>query len=109
LRDSDPISGTDVVTVELVKPFDMPAIVRITWAPQLTVCDPRRYTEVAVTAMKVLAPALDRAFEYSLSGQITDGDGLSRRRVLAAAEEAQGADRPGAAADRARILVLAAA
>jgi hypothetical protein len=35
----------------------MPAMVRIAWPLQPTVCDPRRYTEVAAAAMKVLAAA----------------------------------------------------
>jgi hypothetical protein len=40
----------DRITIYLVTPADLPAIVRIAWPPQPTVCDPRRYTEVAAAA-----------------------------------------------------------
>lgn len=35
----------------------MPATVVIHWPNKPTVCDPRKYTEVAAAAMKVLAEA----------------------------------------------------
>jgi hypothetical protein len=48
----------DRITVELLQPADLPAIVRIAWPPQPTVCDPGRFADVAAAAMKVLASAV---------------------------------------------------
>jgi hypothetical protein len=50
-------SPHNTITVELVEPEGMPAVVRIGWPPQPTICDPRRFAEVAAAAMKVLATA----------------------------------------------------
>jgi hypothetical protein len=35
----------------------MPVMVRIQWPLEPTVCEPRRYTEIAAAAMKLLAEA----------------------------------------------------
>jgi hypothetical protein len=51
------INGADKLIVQLIQPYDMPAVVRITWPPQPTVCDTRRFPEVAAAAMKLLAEA----------------------------------------------------
>jgi hypothetical protein len=47
----------DTIKVELVTPDGMPATIKITWPPQPTVCDPRRYAEGAAVAMRLLAQA----------------------------------------------------
>jgi hypothetical protein len=51
------INGADELSVQLIQPDQMPAFVRIVWPAKATVCDTRRYTEVAVAAMKLLAEA----------------------------------------------------
>jgi len=50
-------SPQDVITVQLVQPDGMPAMVRVTWPPQATVVDPRRYAEVASAVARVVAAA----------------------------------------------------
>jgi hypothetical protein len=47
----------DQLTVELVEPADMPPVVRIVWPTAPTITTPARYTEVASTAMRLLAEA----------------------------------------------------
>jgi hypothetical protein len=51
------INGADEISVQLFRPTGMPAVVRIVWPAKPTVCHPRRYTEVAAAAMKLLAEA----------------------------------------------------
>jgi hypothetical protein len=58
-----PINGADTITIELIQPTDMPAVVRIVWPTAPTITTPARYNEVASTAMRLLAeasPALAR-------------------------------------------------
>jgi len=53
-----PINQTGAtITIELIQPAGYPASIVITWPSAPTVCDPRRYTEVAAAAMKLLAEA----------------------------------------------------
>jgi hypothetical protein len=47
----------DTITIALVEPADYPVSIVITWPSARTVCDPRRYSEVAAAAMKLLAEA----------------------------------------------------
>jgi hypothetical protein len=47
----------DVVTVELVKPDDMPAVIRISWPLHPTVCDPRRLPQLASDVARMFAEA----------------------------------------------------
>jgi hypothetical protein len=54
---SGTINGADQLSVELVQPVDAPASVLIRWPAAPTVCDPRRYNEIASTAMRLLAAA----------------------------------------------------
>ena len=55
---SGPINRSgDVVTVELIQPDSMPAVVRIVWPQQPTITTPARYNEVASTAIRLLAEA----------------------------------------------------
>jgi hypothetical protein len=48
----------DQLSVELVEPDSMPAIVRIVWPPQPTVCPPAQLDAVVATAMRILANAV---------------------------------------------------
>jgi hypothetical protein len=43
---SGQITGADTITVELVAPDDMPAVIRIIWPLQPTVVDPRRFPDL---------------------------------------------------------------
>jgi hypothetical protein len=52
-----PINGAEVITVELIQPDSMPAVVRIVWPTAPTITTPARYLEVASTAMRLLAEA----------------------------------------------------
>jgi hypothetical protein len=45
------------LTVELVEPEDMPAIIRITWPPQPTIVDPKRFGDVAAAVAQLFARA----------------------------------------------------
>jgi len=51
------VNRADELSVQLISPDGMPAVVRIIWPPKPTVCHPRRYTEVVAAAMKLLAEA----------------------------------------------------
>jgi hypothetical protein len=55
---SGPITRSgDTITVELIQPDAMPAVVRIVWPTAPTITTPARYNEVASTAMRLLAEA----------------------------------------------------
>ena len=47
----------DQLTVELVEPETMPAMVRIVWPPQPTVVDPKRFPDVAAAVAQLFARA----------------------------------------------------
>jgi hypothetical protein len=47
----------DAITIELIQPDSMPAVVRIVWPTAPTITTPTRYNEVASTAMRLLAEA----------------------------------------------------
>jgi hypothetical protein len=50
-------SPHDVVTVVLVQPDDMPAVIRISWPLHPTVCDPRRFPQLAGDVAHMFAEA----------------------------------------------------
>jgi hypothetical protein len=52
-----PINGADTITIELIQPDSMPAVVRIVWPTAPTITTPARYLEVASAAMRLLAEA----------------------------------------------------
>jgi hypothetical protein len=47
----------DHLTVELIEPDGMPAMVRIVWPPQPTVVDPKRFPDVAAAIAQLFARA----------------------------------------------------
>ena len=47
----------DHLSMEVVEPDNMPAVVRIVWPTAPTITTPARYNEVASTAMRQLAEA----------------------------------------------------
>jgi hypothetical protein len=49
------ITAADELSVQLVQPDSMPAVVRIVWPTAPTITTPARYLEVASTAMRLLA------------------------------------------------------
>jgi len=66
---SGQITRTDALTIDLVKPVDMPAVIMIRWPVQPTISDPRQFTAAANAAMRILATATTqlaaiRAVEY---------------------------------------------
>jgi hypothetical protein len=54
---SGQITPSEAITVELVARDSMPAIVKITWPLQPTVCDPRRFPDIAGTIARLFAKA----------------------------------------------------
>ena len=54
---SGPINGADTLTIELIQPERMPAVVRIAWPTAATITTPAHYLEVASAAMRLLAEA----------------------------------------------------
>jgi hypothetical protein len=54
---SGPINGGDALTIEMIQPESMPAVVRIVWPTAATITTPRHYLEVASAAMRLLAEA----------------------------------------------------
>jgi hypothetical protein len=55
IQSGGPINGADAITIELIQPYSMSAVVRIVWPTAATITTPARYLEVAAAAMKVLA------------------------------------------------------
>jgi hypothetical protein len=54
---SGPINGADTLTIELIQPDSMPAVVRIVWPTAETITTPAHYLAVASAAMRLLAEA----------------------------------------------------
>jgi hypothetical protein len=52
------INGHDRLTVELVEPVDLPAVVLLRWPQKPSACTPDAYANVAAAAMQVLAAAV---------------------------------------------------
>jgi hypothetical protein len=47
----------DVVTVELVQPDDMPAIVKISWPAQPSIVDPKGFGDTAAALVRMFSAA----------------------------------------------------
>ena len=54
---SGPVNGGETLTVELIQPDSMPAVVRIVWPTAATITTPAHYLAVASAAMRLLAEA----------------------------------------------------
>jgi hypothetical protein len=54
---SSQINHDDQVKVELVEPVGMPPMVKVTWPPQPTIIDPKRFGDVAATIAQLFARA----------------------------------------------------
>src|SRR5215207_5401268 len=54
---SGPINGADTLTIEVIKPDSMLAVVRIAWPTSATITTPAHYLEAASAAMRLLAEA----------------------------------------------------
>ena len=51
------VNGADELSVQLIQPDGLPAVVRINWPRQPSVCDPRRFPDTAATIAKLFAEA----------------------------------------------------
>jgi hypothetical protein len=51
------INGADTITIELIQPAGMPAVVRIVWPAAPTVIDPKRFPDTAATIAQLFARA----------------------------------------------------
>jgi hypothetical protein len=47
----------DRIAVELIEPIGMPPIVRISWPPQPTIVDPKRFPDTAAAIAQLFARA----------------------------------------------------
>jgi hypothetical protein len=54
---SGAINGAETLTIELIRPNSMPAVVRIVWPTAATITTPADYLQVASAAMRLLAEA----------------------------------------------------
>ena len=54
---SGPINGADTLTIQLIQPDSIPAVVRIIWPAAATITTPSHYLELARAAMRLLAEA----------------------------------------------------
>ena len=50
----------DTISIELLEPADLPAMVRVVWPPQPTVIDPKRFPDTAATIARLFAEAATR-------------------------------------------------
>jgi hypothetical protein len=60
----------DHLSVELVEPDGMPAVVRIVWPPKPTVFHPRRFPAGADTAARLFASAVVKLAQLRREGRI---------------------------------------
>jgi hypothetical protein len=60
----------DMLSIELIQPDSMPAVVRIVWPTALTITITTRYNEVASTAMRLLAEASTTLTRIKASKQL---------------------------------------
>ena len=51
------INGADELSVQLIRPTDMPAVVRIVWPLQSTMVNPKYFPEVAAMLTRLFAEA----------------------------------------------------
>ena len=51
------INGADELSVQLIRPTDMPAVVRIVWPLQSTIVNPKHFPEVAAVLTRLFAEA----------------------------------------------------
>ena len=51
------INGADELSVQLIRPTDMPAVVRIVWPLQSTIVNPKHFPEVAAMLTRLFAEA----------------------------------------------------
>ena len=51
------INGADELSVQLIQPDDMPAVVRIVWPLQSTMVNPKYFPEVAAVLTRLFAEA----------------------------------------------------
>jgi hypothetical protein len=50
-------STHDIITVQLIEPADLPAIVQISWPLQPTIVDPQRFGDSAAALVKMFSEA----------------------------------------------------
>jgi hypothetical protein len=67
---SGPIDGVDTLTIEVIQPDSMPAVVRIVWPTAATITTPAHYLEVASAAMRLLAKASTTLARIRASGRL---------------------------------------
>ena len=51
------INGADQLSVQLIRPTDMPAVVRIVWPLQSTMVNPKYFPEIAAMLTRLFAQA----------------------------------------------------
>jgi hypothetical protein len=51
------INGADELSMQLIRPTDMPAVVRIVWPLQSTIVSPKHFPEVAAMLTRLFAEA----------------------------------------------------
>jgi hypothetical protein len=66
---SSRIARADTLTIELVKPADMPAVVMIHWPMQPTVTPPTAFTATVNAAMRIMATAVTQPAGMRARGQ----------------------------------------
>jgi hypothetical protein len=54
---SGPINAADTLTIQLIQPDSMPAVVRIVWPTAATITTPDHYLAAASAAIRLLAEA----------------------------------------------------
>jgi len=54
---SGTINGADTLTIEVIQPDSMPAVVRVVWPTAAAITTPAHYLEVASATMRLLAVA----------------------------------------------------
>ena len=69
------INGADTITIELIQPDSMPAVVRIVWPTAPTITTPVRDLEVAAAAMPLLAESVR---DVGSNQKRADGSNLPR-------------------------------
>jgi hypothetical protein len=63
------INGGDELTIQLIRPADMPPIVAITWPAKPTVCTPASYPAVAAGITRIIAESATALARWKAHGR----------------------------------------
>jgi hypothetical protein len=52
------ITNADTLTIELIQPLELPAVIRIHWPDKPSICPPTQFDQAVAAAMRILSNAV---------------------------------------------------